>query len=119
MPIYEYRCRECGKASSQFLRSFSQEKAHTCPHCESGNVVRLISRVAVLKPLLGGSMDWLPSYETMSDVDENDPKSVASWMKRMRQEAGYDGFGSEMADMNSLMDAGVRPEDLDADDSDT
>jgi len=41
MPIYDYRCRECGRVSEVFLRgSISEVK---CPHCGSGNVEKLVS----------------------------------------------------------------------------
>lgn len=116
MPIYEYRCRDCGKTSTQFLRSISETKSHHCSHCGSANLVRLISRVTILKPF-GEAIDRMPSFETLSDFDENDPKSVAKWMKRMRREMGSD-FGSEPSDMSAMLDAGISPADLADDDSD-
>ena len=42
MPIYDYRCRECGKVSEIFLRSLDSEAAK-CPGCGSENLERLIS----------------------------------------------------------------------------
>lgn len=42
MPIYEYRCLECGKISEVFLRSFDSQDAR-CPACGSGNVDKLVS----------------------------------------------------------------------------
>jgi putative FmdB family regulatory protein len=42
MPIYDYRCRECGKVSEIFLRSLHSE-AIRCPACGSENLERLIS----------------------------------------------------------------------------
>ena len=110
MPIYEYRCQDCRKESSQFLRSLTDTAAHSCPHCGSASVQRLVSRVAVIKPFME-SLDRLPSFETMSDFDENDPKSVIEWTKRMRNEMGTD-FGSSTSDLQTMMDAGVTPADL-------
>lgn len=46
MPIYEYRCLECGKASSVLTRSVSQEVEPVCTHCASSNMRRLISSFA-------------------------------------------------------------------------
>ncbi len=110
MPIYEYRCKDCGKKSSQFLRSMSETKSHSCPSCGSGKVQRLVSRVVVLKPFMA-SLDKLPSFETLSDFDENDPKSVIDWTKRMRKEMGTE-FGNALSDAETLMDAGVTPGDF-------
>ena len=110
LPIYEYRCGDCGKKSSQFLRSMSETKSHICPHCGSGKVQRLVSRVTVLKPFME-SLNKLPSFETLSDFDENDPKSVIDWTKRMRKEMGTE-FGNALSDAETLMDAGVTPGDF-------
>ena len=43
MPIYEYRCEDCGKASEILHRSFKQEEVPACPHCGSTKMLRLIS----------------------------------------------------------------------------
>ena len=42
MPIYEYRCLECGKVSEIFLHSFSSENVE-CPICGSKNLEKLLS----------------------------------------------------------------------------
>ena len=47
MPIYDYRCRECGSASELFLRSSNAEAR--CPHCGSENLERLISASYTIK----------------------------------------------------------------------
>ena len=42
MPIYEYRCLECGKISEVFLRSPDNQSIE-CPICGSKNLERLLS----------------------------------------------------------------------------
>ncbi|RLC69581.1 MAG: zinc ribbon domain-containing protein [Chloroflexi bacterium] len=42
MPIYEYKCQECGKVSEIFLRSL-QDKDIGCPSCGSKNLERVVS----------------------------------------------------------------------------
>ncbi len=42
MPIYEYRCLDCGKISEVFLRSRDSESTK-CPNCGSRNLERLLS----------------------------------------------------------------------------
>ena len=44
MPIYEYRCQDCGH-EFDLLQKFSDPPADTCPSC-SGAVKKLISRSA-------------------------------------------------------------------------
>jgi putative FmdB family regulatory protein len=43
MPIYEYKCRECGDRFEKLVRSASQEQETQCPACCSPNVARQMS----------------------------------------------------------------------------
>jgi putative FmdB family regulatory protein len=45
MPIYEYRCAECGKRSSTLLSSYSSPDP-ACPHCGKPALRRLVSTFA-------------------------------------------------------------------------
>ena len=45
MPIYEYRCEECGKRSSTLLMSYSSPDP-ACPHCGKRALRRLVSTFA-------------------------------------------------------------------------
>jgi len=94
MPIYEYRCPDCGKRPSIFFRSLAAvEAAPTCPLCGGRHLTRLISRTAqVLSE--DSRLDRL-SDSDLSDVDENDPKSMARWAKKMGQEMGGDELGED------------------------
>jgi putative FmdB family regulatory protein len=46
MPIYEYRCTECGKRFSRLQLVGANAKDTSCPKCESEKVERLISSFA-------------------------------------------------------------------------
>jgi putative FmdB family regulatory protein len=45
MPIYEYRCRECGHVTS-FLEKAGARKSHACEKCGSGATEKLLSTFA-------------------------------------------------------------------------
>ena len=45
MPIYEYRCEECGKRSSTLLGSYASADP-PCPHCGKHALRRLVSTFA-------------------------------------------------------------------------
>ncbi len=47
MPIYEYRCEECGKRSSALLASYSSPDP-VCPHCGKPGLRRLVSTFATV-----------------------------------------------------------------------
>lgn len=42
MPIYEYRCRDCGH-EAEFLQKMSEAPISTCPSCGSEGLEKLIS----------------------------------------------------------------------------
>ena len=56
MPIYEYRCEECGKRSSALLASYSSPDP-ACPHCAKHGLHRLVSTFATMGSGEGGGGD--------------------------------------------------------------
>jgi len=48
MPIYEYKCRECGRVSEVFLHSLNSQNVQ-CPGCSSYKLDRLVSVSYTLK----------------------------------------------------------------------
>jgi putative FmdB family regulatory protein len=48
MPIYEYRCEECGKRSSALLPRFASPDP-VCPHCAKPALRRLVSTFATVR----------------------------------------------------------------------
>jgi putative FmdB family regulatory protein len=47
MPIYEYRCEECGTVTDFLQKSAFVSEKVTCESCGSENVVRLLSTANV------------------------------------------------------------------------
>lgn len=47
MPIFDYRCKECGEISEILLRSEDAEVR--CPSCGSGDMERLVSASRTIK----------------------------------------------------------------------
>jgi len=115
MPIYEYRCLHCGRRVSIFVRSFTaaDDSRPLCPHCHSSELRRLVSRIAVLSSE-ESRLESLTDPSSLGEVDENDPRSVARWMRRMGQEAGED-LGPEFNEVVDRLEAGQTPEDIEAD----
>ena len=103
MPIYEYGCLDCRKRSSLFVRSMGTAVKAKCEHCGSKKVRRLISRVAVGRSS-GGSPDGFDE-SMLADVDENDPRSMAKFARRMRDEMGED-MGPDFDQAIEQMEAG-------------
>jgi putative FmdB family regulatory protein len=114
MPIYEYRCHDCKRRVSIFWRSFSdletKDAMPHCPLCNGTNLTRLISRVAVVRSE-DSRLDDLTDPGMLSGLDEDDPKSIARWMRRMSREAGED-LGPEFDEVVDRLEAGESPEDI-------
>lgn len=108
MPIYEYRCQACGKRTSVFVRSMGAAVKARCEYCGSRRLSRLISRVAVARSR-GGSFDDFDE-SMLAGVDESDPRSMARFARRMRDEMGED-LGPDFDDAVARMEAGEFPED--------
>jgi hypothetical protein len=74
---------------SVLVRSFAAAAEARCPRCGSGELSRLMSRFAMVKSE-DARLDALGDAADVGDVDENDPRSVARYMKRMGDEMGED-----------------------------
>ncbi len=112
MPIYEYRCQSCNRRVSILLRSFAAAETARpqCPRCGSQQLTRLVSRVAVLQSE-EAHLDNLSDPSSLAGLDENDPKSVARWMRKMSSEMGED-LGDEFDEVVDRLEAGENPEDI-------
>ena len=87
MPIYEYRCLDCGKKFEVLHLSAGEVHPPECKCCHSGKVQRLISRVRVVRSE-ESRLESLMDPSMMTGLDEKDPRSLAKWMKRMGKEMG-------------------------------
>jgi len=67
-----------------------------------------MSRVAVLRSE-EGRLDDMADPTAFGDLDENDPRSIGRWMRRMSAEMGED-LGDEMTEMVDRLEAGESPE---------
>ncbi len=89
MPIYEYECQACRRRVSLLILAPSTAGAPRCPRCGGEDLRRLMSRFATVKSE-EDRLDAMAEPGTLGDVDEDDPKSVARFMKKMGQEFGDD-----------------------------
>ncbi|SFM63253.1 FmdB family zinc ribbon protein [Thermodesulforhabdus norvegica] len=89
MPIYEFRCRKCGRKNEFITFRISEPLSPSCRYCGSNDLSRLVSRVRV-------RLSEETRFERLADparwgnIDENDPRSLARALKTMGQEIGDD-----------------------------
>ncbi len=104
MPIYEYRCGGCGKKVTVLTLRVSEQPDEVCDKCGSRKLSRLMSRFALLRSD-DARLDGLADPSSLGGLDENDPKSMARWMRKMGKELGEDA-GDDFDEMVDEMEAG-------------
>lgn len=107
MPIYEYRCTACRRKVTVLTLRASETVTPTCDHCGSTRLDRLMSRFAMPRSD-DARMDDLTDPSALGGVDENDPKSMARWMRKMGHELGEDA-GDDFDQMVDELEAGDDP----------
>lgn len=89
MPIYEFKCADCGRLNSLFTRSVGSQVDAQCKHCGSRDLQRALSRFAYHK----SEADILRDYGTEPKRldDYKDPRQIGRWAERK-----FDEFGMKM-----------------------
>src|SRR3989442_13782696 len=89
MPIYEYECHDCRRGVSLLVLRPGSGQAPACPRCGGSALTRVMSRFATVKSE-EARLEALGDSAALGDIDENDPASVARFMKKMGREMGGD-----------------------------
>lgn len=113
MPIYEYRCGACRRKVTILTLRVSEVVDPVCEHCGGRDLTRLMSRFAL------GRSDEARLDTVVDDaargVDEQNPKSMARWMRRMGDALG-DEAGEDFDDMVDELEDGSGGDDSDGGD---
>ena len=94
MPIFEFRCLDCGRKTTALVLVRERASDVRCAKCGSANLEKLFSRFATPKSE-ESRLESLADPSSIGDLDENDPKSMARWMKKFGKEMGED-FGDDL-----------------------
>jgi len=111
MPFYEFSCQDCGRLVRLFFSYKDYDTVNpTCNSCGSSNLKRLISRVAVAKSE-ESRLDSMDPDSLMSGLDEDDPRSLGKFMRKMSHEMGED-LGDEFGEVVDRLEGGESPESI-------
>ena len=110
MPIFEYQCRGCRRKFSSLVMSRARESEARCTHCGGADLERLWSRFSAPKSE-DARLESLADPSALGGLDENDPRSVAQFMKKMGAEMG-DEFGGDIEQAIEEEMKGGSPDDL-------
>lgn len=90
MPIYDYRCRDCGRTTERLHRSFDEAEKPACDHCGGNQTARLISRFATPKSdQQVMDQHGLPDPQAGPDAYK-DPRQIGRWAEQRFDEMGVD-----------------------------
>ena len=112
VPLYEYRCTSCKKRVTILTLRASEQVEAVCDRCGQRTLDRLMSRFAMPRSE-EARLDSMADPSTLSGLDENDPRSMARWMKRMGGELGDELGGGELDEMVDEIEAGATGSDDD------
>lgn len=97
MPMYEYRCEDCRKAFSLLCKMSELVEHPPCEYCSSTKTRRLVSKFRTVRSE-DQILESMADPSALSGIDENDPRSIARWAKKMAREMGED-MGDEIEAM--------------------
>lgn len=113
MPKYDFRCQDCGKVARLFFTYAEyDDAAPVCPFCQSERMSRRIGRIALAKSE-DARMDAMMDDSALAALDEEDPKALGQFMRKMSREMGED-LGEEFGEVVDRLEKGQSPEDIEA-----
>ncbi len=109
MPIYEFKCQDCGRLTSVFVKSMSAQPKAACSHCGGRRLSRTLSRFAYHK----SEQTILEEYgdEPKRLEDYRDPRQIGRWTEKKFQEYGMD-LPDQAREMIDAAREGELPEPL-------
>lgn len=111
MPGYEYGCRDCRKrvVVYQSYEDYGRVPVQ-CPKCGGENLKRLISRVRIARSE-DAHIESMADPDSWGDIDENDPRSMARFMRKMGREMGEE-LPAEFDEVVDRLESGETPEEI-------
>ena len=111
MPYYDFKCADCKKPVRLFLTYTEYDESRPgCPFCQSAHLKRRISRVALAKSE-DARMETMMDDSVLAGLDEEDPKSLGRFMRKMSNEMGED-MGGEFEEVVDRLEKGESPESI-------
>lgn len=124
MPVYEFYCCDCHTIFNFISRRVNTEKQPDCPRCGRPGLDRQVSRFAVSKGRKEEPIEGMPDLdddkleramealaEEMDGIDENDPRQMARFMRKLSETTGMD-LGEEAEEAMRRLEAGEDPEKI-------
>lgn len=89
MPIYEYRCDDCGRVTSHLVLHTAQDTPPACRACSSRQMRRIMSSFAYHRSEASRLAEFDTSAARGADFYK-DSRNVGLWAKKRAQDMGVD-----------------------------
>jgi putative FmdB family regulatory protein len=108
MPLYEYKCKECGRINTALILKPREEEKLQCGRCRSPDLDRILSRFALHKTE-AQRVDEFDPLSQRSDSFYKDDRNVGLWAKKRMKQLGVD-LGSGFDETVEKARSGKLPE---------
>jgi putative FmdB family regulatory protein len=122
MPVYEFYCDVCHTIFNFLSRRPAVDKRPPCPRCGKSELERQVSCFALSRGRTDEGEDGVANLDEaalekamatlageMQGIDENDPRQMARFMRRMAETTGMN-LGQEMEEAMRRLEKGEDPE---------
>jgi DNA-directed RNA polymerase subunit N (RpoN/RPB10) len=111
MPIYDFRCQDCGRKSSLTYKTYAEydRAVPQCLYCQSVKVVRWIAPVAIAKSFERRFGNAETDETALNDLADADPKLMGRYLRSMSDATGED-LGEEFNDVVERLEKGQDPD---------
>lgn len=89
MPLFEYRCMECGCINTALILKPLEEKNLQCARCRSQRLVRILSHFALHKTE-AQRVNEFDFRDRHSDSFYKDDRNVGLWAQKRMKQLGVD-----------------------------
>lgn len=89
MPIYEYRCNDCGTEFSMLILNARESMRAKCTSCGSADISRLLSRFAYHQTEASRT-DAVDTGKPRDESFYKDNRNIGLWAKKRAKEMGVD-----------------------------
>ena len=127
MPVYEFYCSDCHTIFNFLSRRVNTERRPSCPLCGLPGLERQVSRFAVSKGRQEDAEAKMPDVDEskleqamlsmageLEGMDENDPRHMARFMRRLSDAAGIT-MGDGIEEAISRLERGEDPDKIEED----
>ena len=104
MPLYEFRCNQCGKVFTFLVGVVANNTDPYCPRCGSTALTKLISRIRAHLSEETRLDQLASSFENLDISDNPSPREVRSLMRKLTSALGDDVDREIVEEMEAAME---------------